>query len=223
MKKILKNSLLGTAVLMLFFITAAHPGMAEDFPQIPMTVQGVAMIDGKPAPNDTVIATYLNGEFVEQYLVNTPEGNFTFYIPGEAKDEGKPVTFKIDGKDADKSFQWKSGTVISSIKLSIGDANDSGSSKKSSTSGSGSGSLTGSEDAEGETIESSTVTQPDVTVSEKTEQGTGNEVEVETTEDSSESSSKTSSVPGFQIIYAVAGIILITFGLEFWKESRRKP
>jgi len=224
MNKILKNSFLGTAVLMLFFITAAHPGMAEDVPQIPMTVQGVATIDGAPAPIDTVIAVYLNGEFVEQYLVNTPEGNFTFYISGNAEDEGKPVTFTIDGKDTGKSFAWGSGKMVSSVELSVGDADDSGSSKKSSTSNSSSGSLTGSEDTEEEIIENSTVTQPEVTVPEKTvQESTGDEAGVKETEESSEDSAKTTSAPGFQIIYAVAGIVLLTFGLEFWRESKRKP
>lgn len=225
MNKTLKNSFLGTAVLMLFFITAAHPGMAEDFPQIPMTVQGVALVDGSPAPNDTVIAAYLDGEFVEQYLVNTPEGNFTFYIPGKAEDEGKPVTFTIDGKDTGKNFAWESGKMVSSVKLSIGDAGDSGSSKIS-TSNSGSGSLTGSEDAEenGEVIENGTVTQPEVTVPEKTvPENAGDEAEIKETEESSKDFSKTTSAPGFQIIYAVAGIVLLTFGLEFWRESKRKP
>lgn len=224
MNKTLKNSFLGTAVLMLFFITAAHPCMAEDLPPLPMTVQGVALVDGSPAPNDTIIAAYLNGEFVEQYLVNTPEGNFVFYISGTAQDEGKPVTFKINGEDADKSFEWKSGTVVSSVKLSIGDADDSGSSKQSSTSNSGSGSLTVSDDTKEEIIENSTVAEPNVTVSEKTEpESTGDGAGVENTEKSSEDSSKTRSAPGFQIIYAVAGIVLLTFGLEFWRESIRKP
>jgi hypothetical protein len=228
MNKIMKNSFLGTAVLILFFLITAHPCMAEDVPPLPMTISGVAFIDGSPAPVDTVIAAYLDNEYVEQFLVNNPSGNFTFYISGKAEDEGKPVTFTIDGKNTGKSFAWKSGTVISSVELSLG---DSGSSKKSSTSNSGSGSLTGSENSEEdrEVIENSTVTQPEVTVpevidQEKTVQGsTDEDVEIKKTEESSEESSKTGSAPGFQIIYAVAGIILLTSGPKLWRESRRKP
>ncbi|WP_410509296.1 hypothetical protein RSJ42_03350 [Methanosarcina hadiensis] len=221
MNKTLKNSLLGTAVLMLFFITAAHPGMAEGVPPLPMTVQGVALIDGSPAPNDTVIAAYLDGEYVEKYLINTPEGSFNLLIPGETEDEGKPVTFTINEEDTGKSFAWGPGKVVSSVKLSIGDAGDSGSSK-SSTSNSGSGSLTESEDAkeDGEVIENGAVTQPEVAVPEKTvPESTGDKAEVKETE----GSSKTASTSGFQIIYAVAGVVLLTFGLEFWRESKRKP
>lgn len=224
MNKILKNSLLGTAVLVLFFLTAVHPGMAEDVPPLPMTVSGVALIDGVPAPVDTIIAAHLDGEQVEKFLVNTSSGDFTLYISGSAEDEGKPVTFTINEEDTGKSFAWKSGTIISAVELSIGDASDSGSSKHSSSSGSGS--LKVSEDPEdgGEIIENSTVTQPEVTVTEKTEpESTGDEAEVEKGEESSEDISKTSSAPGFQAIYAISGIILLTFGLEFWRESRRKP
>lgn len=231
MNKILKSSFLGTAVLMLFFIIAAHPGMAEDVPPLPMTVNGVAIIDGSPAPIDTVIEAYLGGEYKEKFLVNTPSGNFTFFITGKTEDEGKPVTFKINEIDTGKSFDWESGKVISSVELSIGEEADSGSSKKSSSSSSGSGPLTVSEDTEedGEIIENSTVTQPEVTVQEVTDQeetvqeSTDDDAGVEKAEESSEGSPKTSSAPGFQIIYAVAGIILLTFGSELWRESRRKP
>lgn len=226
MNKILKNSFLGTALIILLFMIAAHPGMAEGVPPLPMTVSGVALIDGSPAPKDSVIAVYLDGEYVEQFLVNTPSGNFTFYISGTSEDEGKPVTFTIDGKDTGKSFDWEPGKIVSSVELSVGDTYDSGSSKKSSTSNSGSGSLAKSEDTEGngKILENSTFTQSEVTVTEKTvQESTVNETDAQKEEKSTEDSSKTSSAPGFQIIYAVAGVVLLTFGLEFWKEPRRKP
>ena len=79
MNRMLKNSLLGTAVLMLFFLTAAHTGMAGEevpVPLLPMTVQGVALIDGAPAPTGTVVAAYLNKTPVEEFLVNTSSGDF---------------------------------------------------------------------------------------------------------------------------------------------------
>ncbi len=219
MNRMLKNSLLGTAVLMFFFLTAAHTGMAgEEVPLLPMTVQGVALIDGTPAPTGTVVAAYLNGEQVEEFLVNTSSGDFTFYISGKAEDEGKPITFTVDGKDTGKSFDWKSGEIVSSIELSVGDVSDSGSSKKSSTSG---------EDSGVKVIESS-VPQQNVTVQEKTVPentvvDSGEDTGIEQSTESSEDSSETSSAPGFQIIYAVAGLILLTFGSNLGRESRRKP
>lgn len=231
MNKILKNGFLGTAILLLFFLTATHPGMAGEnvsVPLLPMIVDGVALVDGSPAPMDTVIAVYLDGEYVEQYLINTTTGNFKFFISGNAEDEGKPVTFTIDGKDTGKSFDWAQGKIVSSVELSVGDNADSGSSKKSSTSNSGS--LKDSEDSKenGEIVSNSTVTQLDVEVTEKsapenTATDSGKDSGAEQSTESSKDSSKTSSAPGFQIIYAVLGIILLTFGSDLWRESRRKP
>ena len=222
MNKILKNSIIGTAILMLFFITAVHPGMAEDgVPPLPMTVGGVALIDGSPAPKDTVIAAYLDGEQVEQFLVNTPAGDFIFYISGTAKDEGKPVTFTVDGKDSGQSFEWESGKQVLSVELSTGVAANSGSSNKGSTSGESSGAK----------IIGSSVPLPNVTVPEKTipentsaDSGADSGVDagVEQNPESSKEPSETSSAPGFQIIYAVAGIVLLTFGPKLGRESRRK-
>jgi hypothetical protein len=224
MNKILKNSFLGVALLVLFFLIAVHPGMAEDVPPLPMTVSGVALIEGSPAPINTVIEAYLDGEYVEKFLVNTSSGDFVFWISGTAEDDGKLVTFTIDGKDTDKSFEWDSGKIISSVELSIGDASDSGSSKKSSSSSSGSLTVSGNSEGDGEIIENSTVTQPDVTVPEKTvPESTGDEAEVEENTVSSEDSSEKSSAPGFQIIYSIAGFILLTFGSERWKKSKRNP
>ncbi|WP_235284216.1 hypothetical protein [Methanosarcina sp. 1.H.A.2.2] len=225
MNRMLKNSLLGTAVLMLFFLTAAHTGMAGEevpVPLLPMTVQGVALIDGAPAPTGTVVAAYLNGAQVEDFRVNTSSGDFYLLISGVAEDEGKPVTFTIGGKDSGKSFDWESGKLVSSVELSVGVVADSGSSKKSSTSGAGSGA---------EVIESS-VPQTNVTVQEKTvpentgvDSGddAGVEQTAESSEDSSETSSEPESAPGFPIISAVAGIVLLTFGSNLGRESRRKP
>jgi hypothetical protein len=230
MNRMLKNSLLGTAVLMFFFLTAVHTGMAEEevpVPLLPMTVQGVALVDGAPAPTDTIIAAYFKGEQVEQFLINTSSGNFCFYISGETEDEGKPVTFTVDGKDSGESFEWKSGTVVSSVELSIGNAAGSGSSKKSSTSSSGSVVTNESEASGAEVIESSVPQQnvkvQEKTVPESTDADSGDESGVEQNAESSEESSETSSAPGFQIISAVAGILLLTFGSKLGRESKRKP
>lgn len=229
MNRILKNSLLGTAVLMLFFLTAAHTCMAgEEVPLLPMTVEGVALVDGDPAPIGTVVAAYLDGELVEEAIINSSSGGFYLLIPGEAGDEGKPVTFKVDEEDSGASYDWESGKQVLSIELSVGDVADSGSSKKSSTSSSSSGSVeTGeSETSEAEVIESS-VTQPEVdvpekTVPENTDADSDENSEAEKSAESSEESSETSSAPGFQVIYAVAGLILLTFGSKLGG-ARRKP
>ncbi|WP_440947857.1 hypothetical protein ACSAZL_06305 [Methanosarcina sp. T3] len=230
MNRILKNSLLGTAVLMLFFLTAVPTCMAEGeaVPLLPMTVEGVALIDGDPAPTGTVVAAYLDGELVKEAIINSSSGGFYLLIPGEAEDEGKPVTFKVDEEDSGASYDWESGKQFLSIELSVGEVADSGSSKKSSTSSSSSGSVEtdDSADSGAEVIESS-VTQPDVTVQEKTVPentvaDSGENAGAEQSTEPSEESTETSSTPGFQIIYAVAGLILLTFGSKLGG-ARRKP
>lgn len=229
MNKILKNSFSGTAILMLFFLTAAHTGMAgESVPLLPMTVEGVALIDGAPAPIDTVVAAHLDGEQVEQFLITTPSGNFYFYISGEAEDEGKPVTFTVDGKDSGKSFEWESGKQVLSVELSVGVTSNSGSSNKGSNAGSGSLAGTGeSEDSEEKSeaeVVAGSVPQPDVTVPEKTiPENTGSDSGAKQNVESSSDSPEPKSAPGFYIIYAVAGIVLLTFGSKLGRESRRKP
>lgn len=230
MNRILKNSLLGTAALMLFFLTAAHTCMAEEeaVPLLPMTVEGVALIDGDPAPTGTVVAAYLDGELVEEAIINSSSGSFYLLIPGKAEEEGKPVTFKVDEEDSGASYDWESGKQVLSIELSVGDVADSGSSKKSSTSSSSSGSVETSEsETSGAEVINSSVTQPEVevqeTVPENAVADSGEGAETEQSAESSEEPSETSSTPGFQIIYAVAGLILLTFGSKLGGEARRKP
>jgi hypothetical protein len=213
---------------MLFFFTAVHTCMAgEEVPLLPMTVEGVALIDGDPAPTGTVVAAYLDKELIKEVTVNSSSGDFYLLISGEAGDEGKPVTFTVDGEDAGVSYEWESGRQVSSVELSVGDVADSGSSKKSSTSSSSSGSVESSEsETSGAEVINSSVTQPEVevqdTVPENTEADSGEDAEVEQSAESSEESSETSSAPGFQISYAVAGLILLTFGSKFGG-ARRKP
>lgn len=230
MSKILKNSLSGITILLLFLLAAAHTGMAgEEVPLIPMTVEGVALIDGAPAPVDTIVTARLGGEQVEQFLINTSSGNFCFYISGEAEDTGKRVTFTVDGKDSGESFEWESGKIVSSVELSVGVAASSGNSNKSSNGGSGS--LTGTGETEGPETEVTTgsvplpdVTVPELTVPEETvPETTGSDSGAEQNVEPSADSSEPKSAPGFYIIYAVAGIVLLTFGSKPGRESRRKP
>ncbi|HNW37833.1 MAG TPA: hypothetical protein PKJ75_03165, partial [Methanosarcina vacuolata] len=102
MNKKLKNGLLGTSMLLFFFLAFSQGCMAaEDVPPsppiLPMTVIGVALIDGTPAPDGTIVAAYLNEK---EYLADTSSGNYSLFIPGTAEDEGKTITFKVHGKDA---------------------------------------------------------------------------------------------------------------------------
>lgn len=238
MDKKLKNGLLATSVLLLFFLALPLGCMAAaDVPPsppiLPMTVTGVALINGTPAPDGTVVAAYLNEK---EYLANTSSGNYSLFIPGTAEDVGKLVTFKVDGKAASSSVAWESGGMVT-LELPDGkaiystiaesDSNNDLNSNSNSNSNSKIGSKPLVEDEEQEdsaegskadTVESS-VPEPNMTALKNT---SANSEDYEAAE-SSESSPRPESAPGFLIVYAVAGILLLAFGFNFGRGSRKNP
>ncbi|AKB11818.1 MAG: hypothetical protein ACHQXK_02250 [Methanosarcina thermophila] len=257
MDKKLKSCLVTTSVLLLFFLALPLGCMAAaDVPPsppiLPMTVTGVALINGTPAPDGTVVAAYLDEK---EYLANTSSGNYSLFIPGTAEDVGKLVTFKVDGKAASSSVAWESGSMVT-LELPDGKAiystiaeSDSSSglnsnSNSNSNTNSNSNSNTNSnsnsnskisskplvEDEEQEdsaesskvdTVESS-VPEPNMTALQNTSANSEDYEAVESSE-SSESSPKPESAPGFLSVYAVAGILLLAFGFNFGRGSRKNP
>jgi hypothetical protein len=265
----LKNGFLGISVLLLFFLAFSQGCIAAadvppSPPMLPMTVTGVTLIDGKPAPDGTVVAAYLNGT---EFLANTSSGNYSLFIPGTAEDEGKMITFKVDGKDAASSVAWESGVIVTlelpdgkaiysetaksnsninsnSNSNSNSDSNsdsnsnsnsnnnlNSNSNSNSSNSNSNSNLKTGSEsltdnkehgisleDSEADAVESS-VPEPNMANSKSSSESS----EAKEAADSSKSSLKSESAPGFLIVYAVTGILLLVFGSNLGRGSRRNP
>jgi hypothetical protein len=125
MNRILKNSFSGIAILLLFFLTVSQIGIAEEaIPLLPLTVKGVAMVNGDPAPNGTLVAAYLDGQPIEKLLVNSSSGDYCFWISGTARDEGKPVTFSVNEKVTGNSISWESGKQVISFDLSVGTGAD---------------------------------------------------------------------------------------------------
>jgi hypothetical protein len=242
MNKKLKNGLLGTSILLLFFLAfsqgcTASPVVPPALPMLPMQVTGVALIDGTPAPNGTVIAAYLNDK---EYLANTSSGKYSLFIHGIAEDKGKLVTFKVDGKDATSSAAWESGSIVS-LELPDGkvvytettesnsnngsNGNSNSNTKSNSNSKTGSEPLTdnkkqevSSEDPKVEVIKTS-IPEPNITAL----KNTGANSEDKEAAESSENSPKPESTPGFLIFYAVAGILLLAFGFDLGRGSRKNP
>ncbi len=246
MNKILKNGLLRTSILLLFFLAfsqgcTAAVDVPPALPMLPMQVTGVALIDGTPAPNGTVIAAYLNDK---EHLANTSSGKYSLVIPGIAEDKGKLVTFKVDGKDATSSVAWESGSIVS-LELPDGkvvytettesnsnsnsnngsNGNSNSNTKSNSNSKTGSEPLTdnkkqevSSEDPKVEVIKTS-IPEPNITAL----KNTGANSEDKEAAESSENSPKPESTPGFLIFYAVAGILLLAFGFDLGRGSRKNP
>ena len=254
MNKKLKNGFLGTSILLLFFLVLSQGCLAAadvlpSPPILPMTVTGVALIDGTPAPNGAVVTAYLNEK---EYHTNTSSGNYSLFIPGTAEDEGKLVTFKVDGKAASSSVAWKSGGIVT-LELPDGkvvysesiecnsDSNSDSNSNSNSDSNSDSNSnsylksnsnlktcsepLTDNKEqgvsAEGSKIEviKSSVPEPNMKTLENKIENSKNKVAAE----SSENSSKSESAPGFTIVSAIAGLLLLAFGSDLGRRSRRNP
>ena len=171
MNRILKNNLLRVASTIVVYLYVSQVCMAsEEVPLLPMTVQGAVLVDGTPAPTGTIVAAYLNGEHVGKSLVDNSSGEYCFWISGNAEDEGKPITFTVNGKDTGKILTWKSGKQVLSFQLSVGKGANSEDFIKSLTSNINSESLAKIEnpkasgkDSEAKVIEGS-VPQPDVNV-----------------------------------------------------------
>ena len=246
MNKKLKNGFLGTSILLLFFLVLSQECLAAaDVPPsppiLPMTVTGFALIEGTPAPNGTVVTAYLNEK---EYHTNTSSGNYSLFIPGTVEDEGKLVTFKVDGKAASSSVAWKSGGIVTlelpdgkvvyseSIECnsdrnsnSNSDSNSNSYLKSNSNLKTCSEPLTDNKEqgvsAEGSKIEviKSSVPEPNMKTLENKIENSKNKVAAE----SSENSSKSESAPGFTIVSAIAGLLLLAFGSDLGRRSRRNP
>jgi hypothetical protein len=225
MNRILKNSFSGAVILLLFFLTLSQVCMAEEaVPLLPMTIKGVALINGIPAPNGTSVVAYLDGQPVEKLLVNSSSGDYYFLISGTARHEGRPITFSVDGRGTVYTVPWESGKQVLSLELSVGTGVDSGNPLKSLNSKLISETVTeiGKLNAFGKNSETriieSSVPEPNLEALRNMNTNSGDKE----TAKSSEGSSKLNSAPDFPIIYTVTGIIGLALGCNFRGKSRRK-
>lgn len=229
MNRILKNSFLGTAtgavIMLIFFLAVSHVATAEEaVPTLPMTVKGVALINGAPAPNNTVIAAHLNGQPVEKFLVNNSSGEYCLWISGTSEDEGEPITFTVDGKKTGRNVAWESGKQVLSLELSVGKGVDSGSSLEAIISQINfnhfkeTESLEASGNKTESTVIKSSVPEPNVKTLKNMNANSGDKETAKSYEDSS----KLKSASGFDIIYMILSIVLLTFGSNLKGKSRRK-
>jgi hypothetical protein len=228
MNRTFKSSLLGIAagsiIILILFLAFSQVATAEmSVPILPMTVKGVALINGTPAPDNTVIVAYLNGQPVDQFLVSTSSGEYCLWISGTSEDEGKPITFTVDGMKAGSSIAWESGKQVLCHELSVGKGVDSGSSLKAITSRINSYHFKGTESLEASgnktksTVIEGSVPEPNVkTLKNKNANSGDNETA------KYDGSSQLKSASGFDLIYAILGITLLTFGANLKEKSRRK-
>jgi hypothetical protein len=224
MKKIFKISSSGVAVI-LFFLAISQVSMAEEaVPLLPMTVKGFVSIDGNPAPNGTFVEAYLNGEPAERFVVNTSSGDYCFWISGNSGDEGKAVTFTVDGIKTGDNIAWESGRQVFSLELSVGKGTNQGNSIKDLVSEInlellkriGKREVFGA-NSRSRIIESS-VPEPNL----KALKDMKSNLEDKGAANSIEGISKLFSAFGFPLICAITGIVLLVSGYYLRRASRKR-
>ena len=89
-------------------------------PPLPSSFYGSVTIEGWPAPVDTPVEAYIDGQLVAQTKVLLFEGQsvFALDVPGDIGDTetveggttGDPVIFTVAGRAATPAGEWRSGT-----------------------------------------------------------------------------------------------------------------
>lgn len=85
----------GVALTTLFIVLASQIVMAGP-PSIPITIHGVATINGEIAPEGTIVEAFINGNCVDEDPVSA-SGEYTLVILGEAEDLGKATSIYVNG------------------------------------------------------------------------------------------------------------------------------
>jgi len=79
--------------------------LADD-PIPPNRFSGTVTLNGAPAPNDTVINAFIDGNPKGSIVVESPGEYEYLSVSGNASDDGKTVTFKVCGATAEQTGTW---------------------------------------------------------------------------------------------------------------------
>ena len=87
-------------------------------PLMPHGFFGTVTVGNQPAAEGTVVEGFLDG--VKQGQTNVDaQGQYSVVVGGEFGDEGKPVTFKVNGVQANETATWTSGEVSFGFDLTV--------------------------------------------------------------------------------------------------------
>jgi len=223
MNRIPKIIFSGTTILLLFLLAVSQICMAEEsIPLLPMTVKGMVLLNGAPAPDGTSVVADMNGQPVGKHRVISSSGEYCIWISGTAADRGKPVIFSVDGRDTGESIPWESGRQVLSLDLSAGVRARPGDSTNGLYSLLNSGMLseigklrTFGKRSETRIIENS-VPEPNLEALKDIKINSDKR-----SAESSDGSSKLNSAPGFPVIYAIAGMFGLALGCNFKRKSKK--
>lgn len=85
-------------------------------PMLPTVIEGVASINGAPAPQNTTVEARIGGVAVK--TAETKDGQYIMAIKGDASTVGKQITLYVSGIKTNATTTWESGKV-ETIDLSV--------------------------------------------------------------------------------------------------------
>ena len=110
--------LLLSLVLLAVGVLPAHAQDLEPPPQLPHYFAGTVSTSTGPVPQGTVVEALIDGVKKADTTVNGQSG-YELVVPGEYGDEGKIVSFKVAGVQADQTAAWVSGALDNNFDLTI--------------------------------------------------------------------------------------------------------
>ena len=112
---------LGLLLALVLLAGGVLPAYADDIeppPQLPHYFTGTVSTPKGPVPEGTVVEALLNGVKKAETTVNA-ESRYELDVVGEGGDDGKIVTFKVAGVQANESAAWVSGELDYDFNLTI--------------------------------------------------------------------------------------------------------
>ena len=101
-------------------ISPVAPTLQGAPPLIPMSIIGdPSYVNGKLCNENTVIESIIDGKVRSRHNCNS-EGRYSIMVVGDYQDNGKEITFLIDGMiTLDKTEKWQSGKIVTGFSFNI--------------------------------------------------------------------------------------------------------
>jgi hypothetical protein len=123
---------LGLLLALVLLVGGVLPAYANDLeppPILPHFFAGTVSVISPPGPvaEGTVVEAWVDDVKKAEATVNGESG-YQLVVPGKVGDEGKIVSFKVDGVQADQTGAWVSGALDNDFDLTVASIPDGGSS-----------------------------------------------------------------------------------------------
>jgi len=99
-------------------VLPAYANGLEPPPQIPHYFTGTVSTLKGPVPQGTLVEAFVDGVKKAEATVNA-ESRYELDVPGQVGDEGKIVSFKVAGVQANETAAWESGKLDYDFNLTI--------------------------------------------------------------------------------------------------------